>query len=307
MSVVWCCRDSIAKVRIGYVPVVASCWLGIFFSPSVLSRLRHSIKTSCKMLSFDKLRTSIDGSASGSDEHLLGRKAHHCKCRAWIYTTSAIALQAIILVLVATLVVFSQHVDDCSCSNSVETEVSTDYGNLKDTIDLVQLAFVNPIQPTANLERLEIWRDRSTPDYGGPPSPEVDSAWAELLKKVTFNLSLADDVAKPAIGNTYELDGRVTIGIEVYHALHCLDILRVMLYPEYYSDNPILHEPLDETSLHRSHCIDYLRQYVQCNVDLTPMYWYKVPHYDKLLLRPGTLHTCRNFDQLSQWISSVSR
>ncbi|KXT01278.1 hypothetical protein AC578_7071 [Pseudocercospora eumusae] len=197
------------------------------------------------MLSFEKQRTSIDGSTDDSVENLLGQKAHHRK-----------------------------------------------RPNLKDTIDLVQLAFVNPIQPSANRERLEIWRDFSTPDYGGPPSPEVDSAWAELLKKVTFNISLTDEVAKPALGNTYEFEGSVTIGIEVYHALHCLDILRVMLYPDYYKDNPILNEPLDETQLHRSHCLDYLRQYVQCNVDLTPMYWYKVPNYDKLLLRPGTIHTC---------------
>lgn len=51
------------------------------------------------------------------------------------------------------------------------------------------------------------------------------------------------------------------------------------------------------------HCIDYLRQYVQCHADLTPMtYEFHGGGGGGLRLVPGKMHTCRNFDQIHDWI-----
>lgn len=49
------------------------------------------------------------------------------------------------------------------------------------------------------------------------------------------------------------------------------------------------------------HCVDYLRQYIQCNADLTPM-WTGDMGGGHLMVKPYTPHTCRDFDQITQWI-----
>ncbi|CAK1367030.1 unnamed protein product [Cercospora beticola] len=144
---------------------------------------------------------------------------------------------------------------------------ATAYGNLDEKIRFIQKPFVNPIQPS----------DDDT----------------------VFNVSIHDEVAKPALTRTYIYeDGNITLGFEVYHALHCLNVIRLMLDPETY----IFNELAQETSIHRYHCMDYLRQYIQCNADLTPMFAFKKGDH-ALLLKPYALHSCRDIDQLNGWIS----
>ena len=47
------------------------------------------------------------------------------------------------------------------------------------------------------------------------------------------------------------------------------------------------------------HCIDHLRQTLQCRADLTPMEWQLED--DKIILRTDTLHTCVDFDAIRDW------
>jgi hypothetical protein len=62
--------------------------------------------------------------------------------------------------------------------------------------------------------------------------------------------------------------------------------------------------------------VDYLRQYVQCNADLTPMYLedagkdgltvddpYGAPI--NLVIRKHIIHTCRDFDKIHEWIMNT--
>ena len=51
--------------------------------------------------------------------------------------------------------------------------------------------------------------------------------------------------------------------------------------------------------MHIDHCIDHLRQAIQCHSDLTPMNWER--QGNKLILKPDTKHTCRNFDKIHKW------
>jgi len=55
------------------------------------------------------------------------------------------------------------------------------------------------------------------------------------------------------------------------HSLHCINAIRKALYPEYYSvhDKHPLAEALQ--SIHIDHCLDQLRQTIQCAGDLTPV------------------------------------
>ncbi|EME78177.1 uncharacterized protein MYCFIDRAFT_33909, partial [Pseudocercospora fijiensis CIRAD86] len=95
-------------------------------------------------------------------------------------------------------------------------------------------------------------------------------------------------------------DGNYVMGLEVYHALHCVNAIRMYIFP----DNYEFREKKSETELHKrsiDHCIDYLRQYVQCNADLTPMYAEWLGAY-RLVLKPYATHTCRDFSRIRDWI-----
>ncbi|RDI87871.1 Cullin-associated NEDD8-dissociated protein 1, C-terminal part [Venturia inaequalis] len=73
----------------------------------------------------------------------------------------------------------------------------------------------------------------------------------------------------------------------------------MILYPDVYSFTQLT---ISNDSL-IDHCLDYLRQYVQCNADLTPMYFENVDHAG-LLLKVETKHTCARFDQIQQWVET---
>ena len=80
--------------------------------------------------------------------------------------------------------------------------------------------------------------------------------------------------------------------LAVFHGLHCVERMHHTLYPDHYYPNMTeqetlllrIHSGMHSTTTYREngltigeieHCLDYLRQYVQCNADTTliPMYW----------------------------------
>lgn len=51
------------------------------------------------------------------------------------------------------------------------------------------------------------------------------------------------------------------------------------------------------------HCLDYIRQSLQCSGDLTPMNWAWIERTKKIFFKPGTPHTCRKFDGVWDWVA----
>ncbi|TDZ38512.1 Cyclochlorotine biosynthesis protein O [Colletotrichum spinosum] len=133
--------------------------------------------------------------------------------------------------------------------------------------------------------------------YVAAPSPEVDRAWYELLTGLNIDL---EDPGEHLRRTTFRWpESRLYLtGLEVFHSLHCLDRLRQALYPEYYRhvfSNP--NNPSRED--HIGHCINHLRQAIQCHGDLTPMVWKLVG--DKIILSTETRHMCRDFGRIHEW------
>ncbi|KAK0755810.1 hypothetical protein N5P37_011684, partial [Trichoderma harzianum] len=138
-------------------------------------------------------------------------------------------------------------------------------------------------------------------DYIGPPSPAVDDAWRNLTGERDFMIT--KDEARALWPDEYEIHwhhrkGGYTVGLDVFHTLHCLDNLRKYYYPEYYSIDP---EHKEAALKHRGHCIDQIRQYIMCAGDMTA-------HGTRYYTNPGrnyadsdVVHTCRNFDKLREW------
>lgn len=93
------------------------------------------------------------------------------------------------------------------------------------------------------------------------------------------------------------------VGLEVFHQLHCLNLLRMSTYPDYYpkiwwsdtNDKP------EKVRAHLDHCIEILRMNLMCLSDVNVFtfhtqhgkegYW---PDYE-------SHHVCRNFDRIKQW------
>ncbi|PYI28114.1 hypothetical protein BP00DRAFT_351923, partial [Aspergillus indologenus CBS 114.80] len=49
------------------------------------------------------------------------------------------------------------------------------------------------------------------------------------------------------------------------------------------------------------HCLDYLRQVVQCQSDLTPLTFFWSDQVNATLPNFGDTHTCRDFKAIHEW------
>ncbi|KAH8678365.1 hypothetical protein BX600DRAFT_431648 [Xylariales sp. PMI_506] len=96
-------------------------------------------------------------------------------------------------------------------------------------------------------------------NYVGEPSPEIDANWEQLIKGRYFLLT--EQEAERAWGDKrhdyihQELGGYVAT-FDMFHILHCL-----FMRPEYYArpDTQSVHG-----IIHTEHCLDSIRQIVQC-------------------------------------------
>ncbi|KAI0162264.1 hypothetical protein GGR57DRAFT_317357 [Xylariaceae sp. FL1272] len=80
----------------------------------------------------------------------------------------------------------------------------------------------------------------------------------------------------------YAPDGKAIYVVGMYHHLHCLTVIRTSLYLYHYGLEQV------DPWAHIPHCIDALRQAIQCLADPT-------------LGGIGTTHQCRDFRALKEW------
>jgi len=130
-------------------------------------------------------------------------------------------------------------------------------------------------------------------------SDVVDAEWEMLFKygldqipKETARL-LADQTAPiPGDPDNY------IFSFEVFHLLHCLNLLRKRFHPEYYPppppENAIAHQ-------HAEHCVDILRQSMMCAVDINPLVWQWNHDINATVPKLDALHECRSWDDVWNW------
>ncbi|QDS73728.1 hypothetical protein FKW77_003913 [Venturia effusa] len=113
-------------------------------------------------------------------------------------------------------------------------------------------------------------------EYQGPPSPERNALWDDL----------------------YGCDpGHYAVELNVFHQLHCLNMLRKRLYST--EKYPPDHELMGIE--HLEHCYDALRQSLMCTADITPLPWKWVEAKKKAMEVAQVVHTCKNFDAIKSW------
>ncbi|KAI9752324.1 MAG: hypothetical protein M4579_005667 [Chaenotheca gracillima] len=137
--------------------------------------------------------------------------------------------------------------------------------------------------------------------YNGPPSPEVDLAWHDLLDNMNIALPKSDLDRIGATSIPLPGDQNMFIaGLGVFHELHCLKRLRQYTWPEYYFPN-LTTEDRRMNRLHTDHCIDVLRQAMMCRADISLF----TLEWSEAELQPRAdfshEHECVNFDALYKW------
>ncbi|KAF3802774.1 Cyclochlorotine biosynthesis protein O [Colletotrichum gloeosporioides] len=138
-------------------------------------------------------------------------------------------------------------------------------------------------------------------EYWGAPSEEMDQRWAELWH-FSVGEAITRDEAQRLSNTTSTLGprhpGLYWIKLDVFHQLHCLNALRMSVWPEYYSD-PYYAAILEKD--HLAHCIDSIRQSIMCHSDITPLVLQWDDNLQKSRHRANLPHSCRNFDKIREW------
>ncbi|KAI1496491.1 hypothetical protein F5X99DRAFT_400360 [Biscogniauxia marginata] len=170
-------------------------------------------------------------------------------------------------------------------------------------------SYQSPYSPAQHLIQYEqrqfFTLSASNPNgYSGPPSPELDKNWEDLYSMgiVAISRDEAEKLPNKTSMLPHDEQQRYVVGLDVFHALHCLNMIRKLLHSEYYSESYLKdinqsHDNLD----HINHCVEYLRQSVTCSVDLAPIPFQWSDAQNVYQPSMNVMHTCRNFDVVREW------
>ncbi|KAE9407446.1 hypothetical protein BT96DRAFT_914739 [Gymnopus androsaceus JB14] len=130
-------------------------------------------------------------------------------------------------------------------------------------------------------------------EYQGPPTEALDEKWHDLYRYGISQISGSE--AEKLVDKTVPIPGdedNYIISLEVFHQLHCLNLLRKSLYPDHYPT---------ELFIHLEHCVDIIRQALLCNVDITPIPWRWSEFGQITVPRMDGSHGCVDFASIQKW------
>ncbi|KAK8135903.1 hypothetical protein PG984_003843 [Apiospora sp. TS-2023a] len=97
---------------------------------------------------------------------------------------------------------------------------------------------------------------------------------------------------------------------EVFHQLHCLNMLRMATYPEQYANHTLFSDHSEDiVRAHiafadvgtSDHCVEILRMQLQCTAEMTPILTEEIPGREFPAPDFNVVHKCKNFDDLVEW------
>ncbi|KAL0070222.1 hypothetical protein AAF712_002712 [Marasmius tenuissimus] len=133
-----------------------------------------------------------------------------------------------------------------------------------------------------------------------PSSPELDQAWDDLyqfgISRITKDqAALLPNKTSPIPGD----EGYYIAELDVFHNLHCLNMVRKALNPAYYPEWNITAS--EKSAQHVSHCIDWVRQSIMCHADTSVIVWQWEDWVNSSIVKGDVAHTCRNFKKIQDW------
>jgi len=147
-------------------------------------------------------------------------------------------------------------------------------------------------------------------EYQGEPTDEMDDLWDKLYGGTGF--SLIDEKSQAKLPNkSVEVPGtgKYLVTLEMFHKLHCLNVLRMTNYPDRYPEYNLFNENGKRLMMrqgHVDHCIDRLRQGVMCSGDTGTLYWTWIEDLQQYRINMSSTHSCRNYDKIRDWAFSAN-
>jgi hypothetical protein len=138
---------------------------------------------------------------------------------------------------------------------------------------------------------------------------DVENAWMDIAYLPDQMISTTDfaKLNKPssAMPVTHPKTGETgyRVGLEVFHQLHCLNLLRMATYPAHYTklwwsdtnDKP------EKVRAHLDHCIEILRINLMCFADVNVFTFHPREGKDGFWPDYESEHVCRNFERVKDW------
>ncbi|KAF8244399.1 hypothetical protein K440DRAFT_558936, partial [Wilcoxina mikolae CBS 423.85] len=150
-----------------------------------------------------------------------------------------------------------------------------------------------------------------TSDFKGAPNANLDKAWTsitngQIIRIQEGDFAMLNKTAASAVQLSKTQGGGYMASVEVFHQLHCLDIIRKFTYREYYQDrDPMFHKSNQEELVHHKvidHCVDILRQFLMCTGDVGLITYHKLEGRKNPMPDFSTMHKCRKFDDIVNWV-----
>ncbi|KAI0544136.1 hypothetical protein F4679DRAFT_577084 [Xylaria curta] len=185
--------------------------------------------------------------------------------------------------------------------------------------NLVQAAYNSSLLAPVAKEIQSTWKTVllqtapiGTPEgvYRQVPDDAVDAAWTALGEPPMITLSGAevrglgkdpDEVARPP--EDWGLGPDVYLGtIDVYHQLHCLDLMRMNLHDNFDHYHPTPPTPFSKA--HLSHCIEALMKTLMCqpSLDILTAMWVDIRGFGPMHLPDFDMNRkCLDFEQVHRW------
>ncbi|KAK2011708.1 hypothetical protein LZ32DRAFT_517238, partial [Colletotrichum eremochloae] len=134
--------------------------------------------------------------------------------------------------------------------------------------------------------------------FKGQPREELHRAWHSLLQYSNIRVQQADlmRINRTSIPLNDEKGGFLAT-LDVFHQIHCLNVIREQVYREFYPDKHSKEKQLE----HVDHCIDMIRQVLMCHGDLSVQTYTWIDDYRWPWPNFDIDHTCRKWDLVMNW------
>jgi len=228
--------------------------------------------------------TLLDPEVDSRLAHLAGRGFLHGK---WVWL-----VHTVLLLLSFTMLV-----------SAICTRTST----------LKHVQTFSAYSPAAKAVEYQSIRFNTTMGLASPyvgKGPEIDKAWEHISVDVGDQMISEAELERIGMPKTSlkvkhpktGVEG-YRVGLEVFHQLHCIDLLRQVTYKEHYMQytGDVGSTSREQLQMHTDHCLEILRLNVQCNADIGLFTLYLLPGDPLPWPELNTVHTCRNFDKVREW------
>ncbi|KJZ74360.1 hypothetical protein HIM_06170 [Hirsutella minnesotensis 3608] len=134
--------------------------------------------------------------------------------------------------------------------------------------------------------------------FRGEPRTEMNWAWEDLLQYYNIRVQKEDldKIDQTSVPLNDEAGGFL-VTLDVFHELHCLDVLRKRIFKDDYPND--IEEEVQIK--HIDHCIDLIRQVLMCHADIALHTFTWKDDYRWPWPNFTVEHECRNWDSVMQW------